>query len=756
MKKLLLIFAGIFVVFVVAIISIPFFVDVDKYRPEIIKAVNQNIKGELKLGKLNLSLIGGIKVKAEEIELKVNGFTKPMVGTNQFYIEIPFMSLLTGPKVIAVLKEPSIFIEKNVAGKMNAMELVGNNPETNAAPADKSNPPQVPAFLAAASFGLRIEKGNLNYEDAIGKAKYAVKGLELSLKDLGLLSTTSLKLEAPLQGSSPTFSFGGVIKASGTLKPILAGGAIKSASGQIDIDAGNFAFTVLPDLVTKTDKMPMSAKLSFEGSDKDMLIKTLELKFFEFAITGKGLLSTQGEPNLRLELASNEIGLEKFQDLIPMLKAYALKGKMGLNTKLDLSAAKIGANGELKLSDGEFSMANVLKAPLGLNLKAGFTENSLNILKAELSGPESDLQFTGTVRDFMAPQFNLAINGKSWNVDKTIVLPNPAAAPAKQAFYIIPSAYAAVAPTGVNPMLEFAKNPLFLRAAGNVTGNLGSLVVYGAKLEAINLKAQLSSFVLKLTQASFKTFGGSVNSTGEFDLKSPALLYKSSGKLAGVSAKDAVASYFPKFKNTLEGITDGDWNLSGSLYPESIRMKSLKGFVKVQAKNGNLKTVDFKDSIQGIMAKVPFLKNSKAPDIEEGFKVFKADLNFADGNTKVEPIYYLGQGKGLEVKGKSFIKESFEQETFFDVFDPNGLLPKELHSSGKPALAMRVTGMLTGPQVDYEYTVKKLAGTAGKNVVQQQIGKLLGGNKEQGDNGGNKAQEAVKSIGDALKKKFKF
>jgi hypothetical protein len=125
---------------------------------------------------------------------------------------------------------------------------------------------------------------------------------------------------------------------------------------------------------------------------------------------------------------------------------------------------------------------------------------------------------------------------------------------------------------------------------------------------------------------------------------------------------------------------------------------------------------------------------------------------------RVEPLDVQPRGKGFVLKGKSAINmEALTQDTYLDVYDPQGILPKELAAGSKAALPFHITGLLTGPQVDYEYTLKRVAGNATKNVLQEQAGKALGkflgnGGKQKGD----AKQEAIKKGADQLKKLFHF
>ena len=339
MKKLLLILGGVFITLLVAIISVPLFVDVDQYRSTIVAQANQRINGNLELGKLKLSLWGAIKINAESIKLSVSGFPEPMLDTDQFRLEIPFLSILSGkPQVIAVLKAPKIFVLKNEQGRTNALELMKvaektadtdsasqiqdaaiseisaaaentKNPasepavqtqpvdstapaattQVTASPLAQSAPPtKVPALLAGASLGLRIDQGDLTYIDKISKSDYRVQGLDLDAQNLGLGSTMKIKLRAPLKGAMPNLNFEGPVEANAELTPILVDSVVKSAKGNIEIDASKLVIEMKGGVFKKTAAMPLTLKTSVDGDEKEMLVKNFDVQFHEFKIVHEG------------------------------------------------------------------------------------------------------------------------------------------------------------------------------------------------------------------------------------------------------------------------------------------------------------------------------------------------------------------------------------------------------------------------------------------------------------------------------------
>ena len=800
MKKFFLIIGAIFFTILVAIISVPLFVDVDKYRPLIIEEANKRINGTLELGKLKMSLWGALKIHAESIKLSVNGFKEPLLDTDQFHLELPFMSIISGhPQVVAVLKGPKIFVTKDANGKMNIMELMKKEPATariespmvsdqvlsisaapkkpeapkatapaqetksepvtakaptQAAPKPAGASPQIPAILVGATLGIRIEDGNLEYQDRMAKGDYKAVGLEVVGTNLGLGNTMNIRIKAPLKGSMQNISFEGPVNAAMELTPILVGNVVKSAKGSMEIDATKMSIGITGGLFKKTDSMPLTASVKIDGNEKEILVRNADVQFQDFKLHAKGRV-TLDPMTAKMEITSDPMHLEKIQEFVPMVAEYQLKGVMNLNTSVTHQADKLSVNGDLKLSDGSFFMKQYLKEPLHMQLQAGFSENTFNIVKAVVTGPDSDISLQGNVRNFMAPQFSFALSGKSLNVDKTIVLPEAKKPAAKEAYLtLIPAAYAEEKKASTNnPMAEMAKNPMIMGANGTITAQLGKFIVYNTSLEQVNIRMQMQNLLVKLQEGSFKTFGGDVKTTGEFDVKSLGFTYKTQGTVTGISAKEGIKQYFPKYQNTLEGKLNANWNMSGAAFPETVRMKSISGGAKIAMTDGALKSVDFQSTINSAMQKVPFLKDKKPIQLDDGFKSMTADMKFQNGTIQIDPMEVQPRNRGFVIKGKSKIEESLDQESFFDVYDPQGILPKEFNNPGKAALALHLTGSLMSPKTDYEYTVKKLAGSAGKNVAKNAIQDAI--KKQMGGDGGNK-NDAIKNLGDQLKKKIKF
>ena len=795
MKKVGIVLGCLFGVFVVLAITLPLIIDVDKFRPEIIRVANENINGKLELGKLSLSLWGGVKIRIEKLAVTVRGEKTPVLQTDSAYIGIPFLPLLIfSPRVTAVLEVPKLNIVRKKNGTLNVMDLMAVKPKSKSkrksklkskstqiqtdgdrsvaanseartpAAKDKSEttasaasdgPPAIPAFVANASIGIRIIQGDLKFIDRQGGGKYRMEGVEVDVRNLGLKETIELYVTLPIEGKAPGMTLSGPIGMEAQITPILVDNQVKSASGKFKMDGKGFTFSMSNGMVKKTSSMPMSVDMEFDGTENDVRLKNLKMNFAGMELFGKGVFVLSPKMTVQMELTSPKLDLSLLEQLVPMMKEYSLQGLVNLRVKATGPPEKLRIKGEMNLTKGSVAYPSLLKKPLAILMNATFSERSMNLSKLLITGPDSDMNLTGSVTNFMKPQFNFNLKSKKINVDKMLKMGTTAQVRSTRekalALLLIPTAYAAKSrakPMLKNPMAEMGKNKIMMGMAGKFAGKIGTLMAKGAPITNISVVVKLAKLQLNVEKAYLETFGGKVTSNFKADLKSVGLNYSTQGSVKGISAAKALTTYFPTYKDTLDGKASAKWNLSGKIFPDSIRIRSISGTANLSAVDGAFRTVDVQDSIAKIMQKVPFLKGRRSPKLDEGFKSLNADLRFKGGVIDVNPINVVGRGRGFTIKGKSKIQENLTQETYVDVYDPNRLLPKDISDGKGPALALRITGSLMEPKTDYGYTVSRLAKKAiqnrGKQAVSKGIQRLLGGG-----GGGDKKKNSLKK---ALKK----
>lgn len=785
MKKKILIVLGTLVgLFIVAAIVTPFVVDVDQFRPQIVQAVNDQINGDFKLGKLQLSLWGGVKVKIESLSLSAKGASTPLLATNSAYLDIPLTSLLAmSPAVVVVIDKPEIHIQKQKDGKFDVMTLMkAQSPEPVPAAPPSTASSVLPAIAVNASLGLKIHDGAFSLNDQTNGSKYQIDGLQVEIKNVGLKETMQLNVRMPLKGSSAMMNMDGEIEMHGQIKPNIAGGAFENAVGQFEIDATKLSLSMNQGMVEKSAKTPAQIKMDFVASPKDLQIKSLDILFAEISASISGSVVLQPEMSVNLDIHSTQLNLATLEQIVPMLKEYELAGAGALKIAVKGPTSQLDIHGGLQVKGGKASYPKMLKGPIAYDLDTVFTENTFDVSRLTATAPGSNFNVKMAVKNFVAPVVSFSLTSQELDIDKLLKSdPAPTAAkksasywmnpfietaeaapkhgtknsskqPAKHAPAKEPAAASPVAASGANPFLPLAKNPMMAQASVAGTATIAKLVAKGSTISDVVVKMTLKNLILNIESASLKAFDGKMNAKFDANLKSAGLSFNTSGTVQGLMLKNAITHFVPSFQNTLEGTGNANWVLSGVAFPTANALQNLNGHFNLGAENGQLHTIDIQKSISGALDKVPFLKGKTVSGLDQGFHHMKAEIKFSEGVIDANPLEVIGNEKGLNIKGRSRILASnMTQDTFVDVFDPHMLLPKEISNGKDAALSLHITGPVSAPQTDYGYTVERLAKVVVKNQGKELINKglqgIIGGAAKGGSGGGgDPTKDAVKGV----------
>ena len=207
LKWLAILLAALVVIVIAAVMLIPQFVDVQKYKPRIEQAVSEQTGREFSLGgDIDLSLFPWVGVTLSDLHLgNPKGFSqKDMVFVKRFEVRVKVMPLLSKQVEVKtfLLEEPVIYLEKPKTGKANWEDMAGQKKSTQ--PADqKAAPAKEPG---GKSQGLPIEslvvgnfaitKGKVTYVDRSQNVTHEIKDLELALSDVNLDSPVKILFKA--------------------------------------------------------------------------------------------------------------------------------------------------------------------------------------------------------------------------------------------------------------------------------------------------------------------------------------------------------------------------------------------------------------------------------------------------------------------------------------------------------------------------------------------------------------------------------
>ncbi|MFQ5767296.1 MAG: AsmA family protein, partial [Acidobacteriota bacterium] len=203
-RRRLLLAAGLFAGLVLlAILVLPFVVDVNQFRPTIERAAQDALGRPVKLGEMRLSLFPspGIQVRDLVIGALPEEGGGDLLTAARLQVGARLRPLLHRELEVTslILQEPSLVLSRRADGEWNVMHLLGGGTESTAAPQ-----PDAGNFSVAR---LRLQEGRIVFRDAAlvpGRTLEAViEHLNLDLTDLALDSSLKFKLSASLAGKNP-------------------------------------------------------------------------------------------------------------------------------------------------------------------------------------------------------------------------------------------------------------------------------------------------------------------------------------------------------------------------------------------------------------------------------------------------------------------------------------------------------------------------------------------------------------------------
>ena len=207
LKWLLIVGGGVAALAIAALLIIPLFVDVEKYKPEIEKQVSSAVGRPFAIkGPLTLSLFPWAGVAFSDLHLgSPPGFReKELLFVKSFDVRMKLLPLLSKEIQVQrfVIEGPKIVLEKDRAGRGNWEGWGGPQekpaPRTDAPPASKGPMEGLPLRgLAVGEFAVR--NGALVYIDQSSGSRREVSDLNLELKDVSLDRPIRLLLSAVVE-----------------------------------------------------------------------------------------------------------------------------------------------------------------------------------------------------------------------------------------------------------------------------------------------------------------------------------------------------------------------------------------------------------------------------------------------------------------------------------------------------------------------------------------------------------------------------
>lgn len=778
MKKALKILGIIVGVLVIAMVAIPFFVNVDKFRPQIVKATNERINGTLELGKLTLSLWGRVHVSIDGLHLKDRA-GQSVLAVKDASFDIPFTSVLSGsPQITLTMDKPEIVVIKRKDGKLNVMSLMketGATPEPGTdKPASASSPGQVelPSIAVNSRIGMSVSDAKVIYRDDAMALSNTIDNFNLRVKDLSLSRKTELEMWADLKTTMGKGKEGtrveGPLKLIANLLPDVSGGEFKSAqldalftADDLEIQQGA--------LFHKRKGVPFNFKFSGSLTQTALALKEAALKFHNADVVVAG--NFDKEKGADFTFNAKPVELKSWSELVPMLKEYELEGKLALDGAFKGKPEALQYNAKLKI-DSLAMKGPMLKAKPVINGDVSVVTDKVEHFGVNVKGPGTDLNLSGKMISFTAPQLTFALTSKGMDLDQWIEFPKPtkgekektASAPASggssggegargsEADYD-----AMVDPLRTNPMMK----------AMVVDGSVAIPFVKAMdiRVEDIAAKIQMKNLVASLNGLRMKMYDGSITGGFTVDLKPKNPQYTMQLAVTGFNMRKAVESQFQSFKNTVVGKLNTTISGGGSSFNASEIKKNLQIKGEFKVADAQFKSIDVakmaseavNKSIGKIAEKVPAVagKSINVPgNAESRYEVVSSNFTMAGGVLEAPNFVAKAAPKsGIDIRGYTkmgLLDESLDAK--WELIDAQKMLPPVntnlqgiainnalAKGDNEPViLPVEVGCKWSAPCTNYAKVPEYLA-----SVVAARVGKAAGAAAQ------SKAQEAIqKAVGD--------
>lgn len=593
MKKIFIILGTLVVLAFAAIIVVPMVVDVDQYRPQALKAVNEKLNGKLDLGHLKLSLWGSIRVEIDGLTL-TDAKANKVVAVKDAFVSIPWASIFGGSPLLTFnMNEPEIRVLKDASGKMNVMTLMkdaGPSGSTAGAPAagdgKAGGEMKIPAIVSNARLGVDVRNALFYYKDEVAKSETTMKNLNLRVKDLSLSRRTEVEVSGLFQSASENlFKISGPFAVSLNASPRVDGGEFRGLAAEMNANFDEIEIQAAQAFYKKKG-VTAQVKGALDISKDSLTVSKLTAKFFNAEIEMNGKVGDlQGDPNVDFTIKSNTIALGPWNELVPMLKDYSLSGTASFDAKANGPASKLQYNADLAVKDLK-AKSPMLKSEPVVNVSMKVVTDKVERFLATMKAPGNDLTIDGSVVSFTQPKIDLKVTSSSLDLDQLVNMPPLEKGEAK-----------AQAPAGkaggegkgaseenLDAMLDPLRKNEIAKATTLVAAvNMKLIQFYGVKMTDLVAKMSMRNLAFSVDSANVKVWDGTVGMKALAALAPKTPTYNFSATVANLDLQKAVTSKLETFKNTILGKASFKIEGSGSSFNTEAAKKNLnaKGSMKV-------------------------------------------------------------------------------------------------------------------------------------------------------------------------------
>ncbi len=443
LKKLAIVFGVLAVVSVVLMAALPSIINIDQHRPEIVRAINQNINGTASIDKLSLSLWGKVEVEVNGLTIK-NTKGQQLVGVGKTYVLLPFHTLLFGPQLTVQLKNPDLYVQRFANGKINLLSLVKeakadpNAPKEDPVTPDPSKtdkkptetaedgkPVELPGYILAivygATFNFELLESNIKFVDDGMAFSQELKDFNITLHDVSLSKEMHLKVWSGIKTKLVgVLDVEGPMVIEAFIKPKMNGLEFENAAVKLTVNFDGIDVNV-PETFRKKPGVPTNIVLNTVVSPKNVDVSKFQINFHNMSLDAAAKLTglDQPAPALFFNLDSNKIDLSTWKSLVEPLGALGMKGHMVLSAGAKGKLTDINYAAALDVLDLSLDLPVFKDKPV-INVEVRVVTNELQKAEVRVNGKGTDLKVLANIKDFAQPNISVDVAGKSVDLDSML------------------------------------------------------------------------------------------------------------------------------------------------------------------------------------------------------------------------------------------------------------------------------------------------------------------------------------------------
>lgn len=631
---------------VIALTVIPWVVNVDQYRPQLVEMVNRKLNGKFEIGKLSLSLWGRIHVDIQGLKV-LDSNDQPVLSVDDAFFDFPLISILSGsPSISLKMQKPMVHMIKSPLGTLNLATLLKT---TDLTTADKNQSRNInlPAIVVHSIVTIELNQVLLTYQDEKNGIRTQVKDLNLAIRDISLSRTTALEVWANLDHQlGKNLTIRGPFRLNGQLNPVLSGSRLESVhlKAKIDLDQTEIH---LGELLEKNAGVPIHADLDLNATEKELVIERFDSEVFNVQLKSQGKISNLSEVSFFIQ--SNLIDFKPWAQWIPLLKQYQLGGGATLEAKVEGPSNQLRYQALLKV-DAVTAQAPKLKTQPQINGFVKVVTDQIEDFSFTLKAPQNDLSIHGKLTSFSQPHGIFELTSQGMDLDQLIEFPKATSVEGIRALPSGAPQVTQVSEVDYDSLLApLRENPIAQAADIQVKVNIPSLKAYQVQMSDLAGSFLYRQGVASVDRFRMKIWNGTLQADASVQLKEKMPTYLFSTQVKNLSLKEAVASqthFVAKMlKDTLLGKAGFELKGQGKSFNPSVALEKLNAQGKFKVEEASFSTIHvgkiaveaLNQGIEKLTHQIPSLKEKKIkalPEFQAAFDVISSDFSITGNQFK--------------------------------------------------------------------------------------------------------------------------